>query len=298
MYIKTPTGKTANGTKNTANSILTNEKYKGDALLQKTYTENYLDHKIVKNNGQIPQYYVQNNHPAIIDRDMWEQVQIELERRELIGAQYSSSDIFASKLICEDCGGFYGKRKWHSSSKYSRFVYQCNRKFDKGKETCRTPHIMEEDVKLKFIEAYNLTMKDKKRIIQDSQQVIELLTDTTQMDKKIENLKDELLVISELINKLIKENSKSSMTQDDYNKKFAELSNRYEQTQEKHDDLTKVRDNKKVQALNLKSFILNLKRVDDKLSEWNVPVWMLLVKSAVVHRDKSITFQLYNEMKT
>ena len=62
----------------------------------------------------------------------------------------------------------------------------------------------------------------------------------------------------------------------------------------KYDNLIKTRDNKKVQALNLKSFISNLKQVDDKLSEWNEPVWMLLVKSAVVHRDTSITFKLNN----
>ena len=294
LHIKTPTGKSTKWTQNTIDSILRNEKYKGDALLQKKYTINYLSHILVKNTGQIPQYYVENNHPAIIDQDMWEQVRIELTRRNELGAKYSSSDIFASKLICEDCGGFYGKKKWHSNSKYSRFVYQCNRKFDKGKETCHTPNLMEDDIKLKFIEAYNLTMKDKKRIIQDSIELIVLLTDTALLDKEVENLNDEMLVISELLNKLIKENSKSSMTQDDYNKKFAELTNRYERTKEKYEYIIKARDNKKVQALNLKAFISNLKRVDDKLSEWNEPVWMLLVKSAIVHRDKSITFQLNN----
>jgi DNA invertase Pin-like site-specific DNA recombinase len=294
LHIKTPMGKSTRWTQNTIDSILRNEKYKGDALLQKKYTINYLSHTLVKNTGQIPQYYVENNHPAIIDQNMWEQVQIELARRDELGAKYSSSDIFASKLICEDCGGFYGKKKWHSNSKYSRFVYQCNRKFDKGKETCHTPHIMEEDIKLKFIEAYNLTMKDKKRIIKDSTELIELLTDTTQIDKEIENLNDELFFFSELVNKLVKDNSKSSMNHEDYDKKYIELTKRYEQTKQKQDDLIRARDNKKVQALNLKAFISNVKRVDDKLSEWNEPVWMLLVKSAVVHRDKSITFKLNN----
>jgi uncharacterized tellurite resistance protein B-like protein len=124
--------------------------------------------------------------------------------------------------------------------------------------------------------------------------VIELLTDTTQFDKEIENLNDELLVIAELLNKLIKENSKSGMTQDDYNKKYAELTNRYERVQEKHNELIKARNNKKVQALNFKAFISSLKRIDDKLTEWNEQIWMLLVKSAVVHRDTSITFKLSN----
>ena len=158
QHIKTPTGKSTNWTKNTVNSILTNEKYKGDALLQKTFTDNYLEHTVVKNTGQIPQYYVENNHPAIIDREIWEQVQIELERRSKIGAKYSSSDTFASKLICEDCGGFYGKKKWHSNSKYSRFVYQCNNKFHKNKDKCQTPDLSEETIKLKFIQSYNLVM--------------------------------------------------------------------------------------------------------------------------------------------
>ena len=290
--VKTPTGKSAKWSYKTIQSILTNEKYKGDALLQKRFTDNYLNHSLIKNTGQIPKYYVENNHPAIIDKEMWEHVQIELERRLAMGQQYSSSDIFASKLICEDCGGFYGKKKWHSNSKYSRFVYQCNRKFDKGKDKCLTPNLMENDIKIKFIEAYNLTMKDKKRIIQDSTEMIEMLTNTKELDQEIENLNDELLVILELLNKLIKENSKSGMTQDDYKKKYGELMNRYELTKEKHEDLIKSKSAKKTQAFNLKSFIANLKRVDNRLPEWNENIWMLLVKSAVVHRDKSITFNL------
>ena len=72
--VLTPSGKNSNWTKNNITSILTNEKYKGDALLQKTFTDNYLEQNIVKNTGQIPQYYVENSHPAIIDKDMWELV--------------------------------------------------------------------------------------------------------------------------------------------------------------------------------------------------------------------------------
>ena len=231
--IKTPTGKSTNWTKNTVSSILTNEKYKGDALLQKTFTDNYLDHSSVKNTGQIPQYYVENNHPAIIERDLWEQVQFEIDRRNKIGAKYSSSDIFASKLICEDCGGFYGKKKWHSNSKYSRFIYQCNKKFGDHKEKCLTPHLTEEDIKLKFIKAYNITMKDKKRVIKDTKNIIELLTDTTELEVDISKTDDELVVIAELVNKLVKENSKTSIALDEYNKKYEELKKCYEKTKAK-----------------------------------------------------------------
>lgn len=137
-------------------------------------------------------------------------------------------------------------------------------------------------------------MKDKKRIIQDSAELIELLTNTTKLDIDIKNLNDELIVISELVNKLIKDNAKSHTSHEDYDNKYIELTIRYEQTKQKQDDLIRARDNKKVQALSLKSFISNLKRVDDKLSEWNELIWMLMVKSAVVHKNKSITFKLNN----
>jgi uncharacterized tellurite resistance protein B-like protein len=157
-----------------------------------------------------------------------------------------------------------------------------------------TPNLMEEDIKLKFIEAYNLTMKDRKRIIQDSTEMIELLTDTTQLEQEIDTLNDELVVTAELVNKLIKENSKSSMSQDEYNKKYGELTNRYEKTKKKQEELIEARSNKKAQALNMKSFISNLKQAEDKLSDWNEHIWMLMVNSAVVHRDNHITFKLNN----
>jgi len=292
--IKTPNGKTFNWTTNTVTSILTNEKYKGDALLQKSYTENYLDHKMVKNNGQIPQYYVENNHPAIIERDMWELVQIELARRSEIGTQYSSSDEFASKLICEDCGGFYGKKKWHSNSKYSRFIYQCNHKFHKHKDKCHTPNLKAEDIKHKFTEAYNITMEDKERMIEDALEVMELLTDTSKLDKDISKVNDELILNAERVNLLIKENSKTNINLEEYNKKYQELTEKHDRLQKKQEELLKAKSLKENQAIKIKAFINNLSQSDDKLDEWNEHVWMTLVERAVVHRDSSITFKLNN----
>jgi DNA invertase Pin-like site-specific DNA recombinase len=126
-------------------SILTNEKYKGDALLQKKYTENFLEQKMVKNTGQVPQYYVENSHPAIIDKDMWEMVQIEIKRRREMVGGFSSANIFAGKIKCADCGGYYGRKTWHSNSKYRRSIYRCNKKYEEGKDKCKTPHLREEE---------------------------------------------------------------------------------------------------------------------------------------------------------
>jgi site-specific DNA recombinase len=291
LEIKTPSGKNNNWTTNNIISILTNEKYKGDALLQKTFTENYLDQTIVKNTGQVPQYYVENSHPAIIERDIWELVQVEMDRRDRLGAKYSAADIFSSKLVCSDCGGFYGKKKWHSNTVYERFVYQCNSKFQKGKCRCQTPHLTEAEIKEKFIEAYNLTMEDKERITNDLKEVINLLTDTTELEKGIERINAELSVVVELAEKTIKENSKSNEDSIDYENKYQSLVERHGAlTTDDLNKLLKEKTDKENKATRMKSFLSVLNKSEDMLNSWNERIWMLMVEKAIVQRDKSVKF--------
>ncbi len=289
--VKTPSGKGKRWIQNTIASILTNEKYKGDALLQKSYNDNYLTQKQVKNTGQIPQYYVENNHPAIIDKDMWELTQILVKQKTSLGKHNSFSSTFASKLICADCGGFYGKKKWHSNTAYERFVYQCNSKFQKGKYRCQTPHLTEAEIKEKFIKAYNLTMEDKERITNDLKEVINLLTDTTELEKGIEQINAELSVVVELAAKTIKENSKSNEDSIDYENKYQSLVERHEALTTDLNKLLKEKTDKENKATRMKSFLSVLNKSEDMLNSWNERIWMLMVENGVVNRDKTITFK-------
>lgn len=155
LHVPTPAGK-EKWSRTGVLSILTNEKYKGHAILQKTFCDDYLTHEFKVNKGQLPKYHVQDSHPAIIDEDMWDEVQLEIERRKKLGNSYSSTDVFAAKLICEDCGSFYGAKLWHSTDAYAKTIYQCNHKFQtNNKEKCKTPNLKEEEIKRKFIIAYN-----------------------------------------------------------------------------------------------------------------------------------------------
>ncbi len=296
--VKTASGTSTNWQTNNVTSILRNEKYKGDALLQKTFVENYLEQKIVKNTGQIPQYYVSNNHPPIIDEDMWELAQAEFERRKGMKTSFSSVDIFSSKLICADCGAFYGRKKWHSGTKYERFVYQCNRKYTKGKDVCKTPHLTEEQIKLKFLNSYNLAMSDKKRIENDLKEVIRLLTDTKDIEKEITKLNVELLAVTELINKLIQENSKTNNGVDEYDKKLKALKDRYDDIKERRDKLVNSKSENLAKSYRIKTFLADIEKSDNRLREWNDNIWMLMVESAKVYRSKSIRFKFYNGLIT
>ena len=84
------------------------------------------------------------------------------------------------------------------------------------------------------------------------------------------------------------------MDQEEYDKKYMELTKRYEQAKNRQEELMDARTNKKAKELNMKTFVANLNQAVDKIAAWNESIWMLLVKSATVHRDKNITFKLNN----
>lgn len=170
--IPTPGGKKVWG-KAVVQSILTNEKYKGDALLQKVYTVDFLSKKKKVNEGEVPQYYVEGNHPAIIAPEVFDRVQVLMQARVPGKDRNSSVGIFSSKIKCGDCGSWYGSKVWHSNDKYRRVVWQCNHKFDGG-EKCTTPHLDEETIKELFIKALNIFCTEKDEIIA----ALEMIKDT------------------------------------------------------------------------------------------------------------------------
>ena len=107
--IPTPAGK-QNWSSSTVESILNNEKYRGSALLQKRFTVDFLQKKLKVNEGEVPQYYVENSHPAIVTSELFDQVQEEIKRRKQLGRSYRSGSIFSCRLVCEDCGEFFGPK--------------------------------------------------------------------------------------------------------------------------------------------------------------------------------------------
>lgn len=292
--IPTPSGKSCNWTKNTVYSILTNEKYKGDALLQKKYTADYLEHRVVPNNGELPQYYVENNHPAIIEREVWEMVQTEMMRRSMLGAAYSGNSIFASKLICGDCGKPYGKKKWHSTSKYAREIYRCNAKYSKGQAQCQTPNLTEEDIKARFIKAYNLVMCDKKQVIEDTLAVIELLTDATDLDVEIADVQAKIERISSDVSLMVRENARTQQDQIKFAERYEELTKEYETQKAALEKAVKEKAYKTGKATKMRAYLEAMKQADDFLEEWSDEVWILMVETATVNRDNTITFRFVN----
>lgn len=149
--IPTPAGKDK-WSQTVINSMLTNEKYKGDALLQKKFTVDYLTKKRKINEGELNQYYVTDGHEAIIPRDTFDYVQKIIKRRNKIyGRGYSCTNALASKIRCEYCGNFYGLKSAHSG-KSRAWYWFCNNRY-KTKAVCSTPRVRKEAMQFACLKA-------------------------------------------------------------------------------------------------------------------------------------------------
>lgn len=156
--------------------LLRNEKYCGDALLQKTYIENCISKKMKKNNGELPKYLVKDHHEAIISRSLFELVQAEIARRagkrkvsdktsKTQQSKYSSRYALTELLVCGNCGSAYRRVTWAKRGK-KKVVWRCISRLDYGTKYCKhSPTIEEEALHTAVLAALNAAMSDKEQLI-------------------------------------------------------------------------------------------------------------------------------------
>lgn len=151
----------------TVKGILVNEKYMGDALLAKTHTVDFLTKKRVKNNGIVPQYYVENSHEPIIPKTLFLQVQEEITRRANLKNKkgtitYSSKYALSGITYCGKCGEIYRRLHWNNRGKKS-IVWRCYSRLDKTKD-CDARTILEENLKQAVVDGINRVFADEGRV--------------------------------------------------------------------------------------------------------------------------------------
>ena len=280
----------------TVESILTNEKYKGSALLQKKFTVDFLTKKQKVNEGEVPQYFVEHSHDAIIDPQEFELVQAEIARCKEIGKVYSSSNIFSTKLVCSCCGGFFGSKVWHSTSKYRRVIWQCNHKFQNG-EKCKTPHLYEDEIKKRFIEVCNRIASDKEDFVASCRQIVDMLSDTTALDRKIEEQYIYLNGLASAMQQFILENAMHPQGEDFYDTKLAE----YEKQRAEGETRLKGLQSQKAARLSRKELLDGLVNALEEsgilIDKFDERLWRLMVEKVVVGIEGELTFTLRNGME-
>ena len=270
----------------------------GNALLQKTYTVSYLTKKQKKNEGELPQYYVENSHPAIVSAEVFDMAQAERQRRRESGLHYSGVSIFSSKVKCGQCGSWYGAKIWHSNSKYRRVVYRCNHKYGKGVK-CITPTLTEEEIKAVFMKAANKLLIERDELLANIKLIRKTLCSTTQLEKEQNEVYDEMAMLAEMTESCVKENARFALNQDDYQRKYTGLVNRNEKAKARYEELSEEITLRKTREKTLKGFEFAVKNYTEVLTKFDEDLWGALVDyiTAYSNDDIRVTFRNGTEIK-
>ncbi len=241
--IKTVTGKTKWNT-SVILSILKNEKYMGDALLQKSYTVDYLTKKRVKNNGSVKQYYVTNNHEGIIPKDIFYRVQEELARRSSLirkngkqkdKSKYSSKYILTDMMYCSECGQPYRRVTWYKNREKA-IVWRCMSRLKNGKSNCKHSQTIKEYA------LQNAIMSVIKRILERRDNVNEIVFNNVKkvlLSSENEDIEKEIKEVREKIMELVELNIKAGSQDRSFDVEYKKWSNKLKELQNKRDDIEK-----------------------------------------------------------
>ena len=167
----------------------------GDALLQKEYTVDFLTKKKQRNYGELPQYYVENDHEPIVSREVFQQVQGEFLRRSNkvengISNGYSSCYALSGKLICSKCGSTYRRMKAHGTNKHT--MWRCKKRLMKG-APCDGRNVREEEVQAAVLKALTKLAQNKDSFIQRRDKITtKLLPECSRSLESLENRIEEI----------------------------------------------------------------------------------------------------------
>ena len=286
LGVPTPTGR-ANWQNSTVKSILTNEKYKGDALLQKTVTVDFLSKAHKSNEGEAPQFFVENSHLAIISREVYDLVQMELQRRGKRGRHTSAKSIFSDRLICGECGATFGSKVWHSTDPYRKVIWRCNQKYTRKDEKCPNRHLNEEKIKEAFVIAVNQLVIQRDEIFATYDKILAGLTDTATLDAGLQRLEMEKDDILQRITDLIHENATTKMDQGEYNRRYDGLETQRVAISEKQKRIKEKLSDKLFRKRKLEAFMSELKSAE-QLIYFDEQLFARTVEQITVFPDKLV----------
>ena len=264
----------------TVAKILRNEKYMGDALLQKTYTVDYLSKKRIKNNGIMPQYYVENDHEAIIPKEIFMRVQDELVRRRLVKVSpngrkhsFSSNHVFSQMIVCGECGELFRRVHWNNHGCRS-IVWRCLSRLQPTGVICHARTVSEEVLKNVVVQAFNEMLGSKstyqKRLQNNLAKVLRGYEDeqALEIDKRLAELQQDLI--------------NHASRKEDYNDIADEIFRLREMKQKNFTD-TAVRDEQVKRINELNEFI---EQQDSELTEFDESLARRWIKEIVVWDDR------------
>ena len=280
----------------TIKSILENEKYMGDVLLQKTYQRDFLSERRVKNTGQAPQKYVENNHPAIIDRTTWHAVQAEMERRKTLRSteetgkgRYSGKYAFSGKIVCGRCGA--GWRRHHA---HGVGTWVCKQHI-KNKDLCPALPIKERDLEKVFVKMLNEIICNKNEILDEvGKSVNEALAESGECidrDDELRELDGQIETLQTKMLELNKKRTRREIDPEQYNAKSREIMAKLDSLFASRDEILAKR-NQATLSRAYQAVIADVLSKTKNRDEFDGEIFAKLVDTIIVKGRDNIVFVL------
>ena len=284
-------------------SILTNEKYCGDALLQKTFIQDCISKKVIPNTGQLPKYLVQGHHEPIVSRETFDAVQLEIARRSAkAGAtrkstptgrgKYSGKHVLSNLLFCGECGTAYRRCVWTQRG-VKRPVWRCVSRLDYGKRFCtQSPTLDEGPLQQAILAAVNAVMLDHDTLARQLTAAMEReLAPIPGESMSLADMDRALEELSGQFNALLAEASADPGA--DYTERFRELSESTARLKEKKARLEGVYQENQAMNQRLRAVSAAMEHMTAELTEWDEGIiHQLLEKVTVLSREKiRVTFR-------
>ena len=284
-------------------SILTNEKYCGDVLLQKTFIADCISKKVIPNTGQLPKYLIQNHHEGIVSRETFDAVQLEMVRRNAkAGAtrkstptgrgKYSGKHVLSNLLFCGECGTAYRRCVWTQRG-VKRPVWRCVSRLDYGKRFCtQSPTLDEGPLQQAILAAVNAVMLDHDTLARQLTAAMEReLAPIPGESMSLADMDRALEELSGQFNALLAEASADPGA--DYTERFRELSESTARLKERKARLEGIYQENQAMNQRLRAVSAAMEHMTAELTEWDEGIiHQLLEKVTVLSREKiRVTFR-------
>lgn len=285
-------------------SILTNEKYCGDVLLQKTYIDDCINKKVKKNTGQLPMYLVQNHHEGIISRETFDAAQAELARRSAGKSpskknaptgrsRYSSKYAMSDRLYCGECGTRYQRCTWRNREGSKRIVWRCVSRVDYGNKYCHdSPTLDEEPLHRAILAAINSAVKDKDNIVYNLKSAMEKeLAPVAGQQLSLSEIDSQLEQLNAEFSKVLAEASESG-DQAAYSDRFRNIMQKQTALKSQRDEIQRTLAESGKAAAHIEQCRQAAESTPATISEWDEALIRQVVESVTVETGNEIIVAL------
>jgi len=284
--------------------ILTNEKFCGNALLQKTVTVDFLTHKRIRNDGREQQYFIRNHHPAIISEEDWNATQQEMKRRSDMFRNpdgkykqaYSNKSCFSNALFCEECGHPIVRRRLTSERNGEKYLYtawQCRTKIHpkKYKNNCKARHVWESVLEREFMTLLIDLKKAKNELMQEAQKIIHEYGLSSEEKVRQSNIEAQIEQINDRVQELTEQSNTSIAGV--YEASINHLYYEQELLQSEYDELNEREQVSKHMERHLGTLLSYLVDIDEEEEEpeFQEDIFRQVIQRGIINKDQEVILE-------